>query len=72
MTAPPTPPAARPPSRGWRSGTTTVAQEGAGFVLALLFWGWVALPLVRGGPDEVRRLWKAKWLNKAPDGSWLP
>lgn len=41
-------------------------------MLGLLFWGWVALPFIRGGPTEVKRVLKAKFLNKAGDGSWLP
>jgi len=75
-----TPPASKPPVRArqagsgrrWWSGVETPAQTGAGFLVGLLFWGWIILPLVRGGPPEVRKTIKAKFLNKAPDGSWLP
>ena len=78
--APATQPAPKPPVRSrqagpgrrWWSGPETAAQSGAGFLVGLLFWGWIILPLVRGGPPEVRKTIKAKFLNKAPDGSWLP
>jgi hypothetical protein len=50
----------------------SAVDTGAGFVLGLLFWGWVGLPFLRGGPAEVKKTLMAKWLNKAPDGSWLP
>jgi hypothetical protein len=40
------------------------AQTGSGFVLGLFFWGWVALPYLRGGAPEVRRTLLAKFLNK--------
>lgn len=56
--APPAPPA-------W-------ADTGAGFLLALMFWTWVALPFLRSGPAGVKSMLKAKFTNKAPDGSWLP
>jgi hypothetical protein len=58
---PPLPP--RPPQ--W-------AATGAGFVLGLLFWTWVALPFLKDGPAGVQTMLKAKFTNKAPDGSWLP
>lgn len=47
-------------------------DDGAGVVLGLLFWCWVALPYLRGGMPELRRVLAAKFLNKGPDGSWLP
>lgn len=74
-------PAERPPKDAPRRGFGTslpgfsaggAVDQGAGFVLALLFWGWVALPFLRGGPAEVRKTIKAKFTNKAPDGSLLP
>lgn len=40
------------------------AQTGSGFVLGLFFWGWVALPYLRGGAPEVRKTLLAKFLNK--------
>jgi len=60
-------PAASSPSRPAR-----VATEGAGFLLALFVWGWVIMPLIHAGPTGVRDMLRAKFLNKAPDGSWLP
>lgn len=48
------------------------AQDGAGWVLGLLLWGWVVLPFIKGGPEQVKAVWMAKFLNKAPDGSPLP
>lgn len=59
----------RPPAR--RRGRTAV-DAGAGFVLGLLLWGWVVLPFVRGGPGEVRNVVRAKFINRGPDGEWLP
>jgi hypothetical protein len=47
-------------------------DSGAGFILGLLVWGWVALPFLTGGPTGVRNVLRAKFFNKAPDGSWLP
>lgn len=47
-------------------------SSGAGFILAVLFWSWVALPFLKGGPAGVGNMLKAKFLNKAADGSWLP
>ncbi len=48
-------------------------NTGAGFVLGLLFWTWVALPFINnGGVTGVKNQLRAKFLNKAPDGSWLP
>lgn len=58
-------PAAR--GRGFRP-----VNDGAGWVLGLLLWGWVALPFVKGGPAQVKKVWAAKFFNKAPDGSFLP
>ncbi len=46
--------------------------SGAGFVLALAFWTWIALPFLKGGPDAVKAMLKAKFTNKRPDGSYLP
>lgn len=48
-------------------------SAGAGFILALMFWTWIALPFLNnGGVTGVRAQLKAKFTNKAPDGSWLP
>jgi hypothetical protein len=38
----------------------------------VLLFGWVVMPFVQGGPSKVKALFKAKFTNKAPDGSWLP
>jgi hypothetical protein len=50
-----------------RAGTNAAA----GFILGLLLWGWVGLPLVKGGPNLVKDTLRAKFFNKAPDGSYL-
>lgn len=50
----------------------SVADNGAGLILALLVWGWVILPLLQGGPSQVKDVVRAKFLNKASDGTWLP
>jgi pyruvate/2-oxoglutarate dehydrogenase complex dihydrolipoamide acyltransferase (E2) component len=47
-------------------------SSGAGFILALLFWTWIALPFINDGAAGVRAQLKAKFTNKAPDGSYLP
>jgi hypothetical protein len=47
-------------------------SSGAGFILAVLFWSWVALPFLKNGPTGVKNTLKAKFTNKAADGSWLP
>lgn len=53
--------------------TPQPVSTGAGFLLALMFWSWVALPFLNnGGMAGVRAQLKAKFTNKAPDGSWLP
>lgn len=79
--APPAPsPAgpARPPTastgRRWAppGGVRAAVDSGAGFLLALVFWGWIALPLLKDGPTGVRNTIRAKFFNKAPDGTWLP
>jgi hypothetical protein len=54
-----------------RSNPPAVLDEGAGFVLGLLVWGWVVLPFLKHGPKGVKDVLRAKFLNKAPDGSWL-
>ncbi|HTF08535.1 MAG TPA: hypothetical protein VK659_10240 [Asanoa sp.] len=63
--------------RSWSPPSITAppsVQDGAGFVLGALFWVWVALPFIKSGgkPAAVRDVLRAKFLNKAPDGSWLP
>lgn len=49
-----------------------VVDDGAGFILGLLVWGWLVLPFITHGPSGVKAVLMAKFLNKAPDGSWLP
>lgn len=49
-----------------------VAATGAGWLLGLLLWAWVGLPFIKGGPTGVKNVWRAKFFNKAPDGSELP
>jgi len=53
-----------------RAGTPV--QAGAGVILGLFGWCWVAMPFIQGGPTRVRDVWRAKFLNKGPDGKWLP
>lgn len=60
-----------PPSTG-RVPVPAVVDNGAGFLLALLVWGWVGLPLLRGGPAEVKKVLLAKFFNKDAQGRWLP
>lgn len=66
----PTPPSS--PSTTGRSSGPSVVSSGAGFLLALMFWSWIALPFLKGGPVGVRNMLRAKFFNKGPDGSWLP
>lgn len=47
-------------------------SSGAGFILAVLFWSWIALPFLKNGPAGVNAMLRAKFTNKSPDGSWLP
>lgn len=46
--------------------------DASGFVLALLFWSWVALPVLQGGPAAVKDTLRAKFFNKDANGEWLP
>jgi len=77
------PPVQQPPARdpvasgsatgpGWRPTLGDGAQSAAGFLLGLFVWGWLIMPLINGGPTRVRDTLRAKFLNKGPDGSWLP
>lgn len=66
----PRPPA--PPLGGRGAGLRSGVDTGAGFLLGLLVWGWVVLPFVQGGPAQVKKVLYAKFLNKTPDGKWLP
>jgi len=55
-----------------RAVAGVTASDLSGFTLGLLAWAWVALPFLQGGPEKVRAVWAAKFLNRAPDGSELP
>lgn len=63
-------PAREPSGGGGRA--SSVASDGAGWVLGLFLWAGVALPFLQHGPSGVKAWWLAKFFNKAPDGSWLP
>lgn len=52
--------------------TGSTADQGAGLILGMLLWAWVGLPFLKGGPKQVKDVLRAKWLNRAPDGSDLP
>lgn len=61
-----------PAAEPFPADTRRVADQGAGVILGVLLWGWVILPLLKGGPTEVKNVIRAKFVNKAKDGSWLP
>lgn len=46
-------------------------DNGAGVILAALVLVWVVIPFAKGGVDEIRAVWRAKWLNKDVKGRWL-
>jgi len=48
------------------------ASDAGGAVLALVVWSWVILPILQGGPDRMKNVLRAKFLNKGPKGEWLP
>lgn len=48
------------------------ANEGAGFVLGLLVWGWLVRPYLKGGTPLVKAVLMAKFFNKDPKGKELP
>lgn len=47
-------------------------NAGAAFILAIAGWCLVGLPFLKDGVSGVKAQLMAKFLNKAPDGSWLP
>jgi len=47
-------------------------SSGAGVILAVIVWSWIGLPLLTGGPAAVKAQLMAKFLNRSPDGKWLP
>jgi hypothetical protein len=49
----------------------SAVESGAGFVLGLIAWGWVVMPLLTGGVGGMKKVLMAKFFNKAPDGTWL-
>jgi len=53
-------------------GPGGMANDGAGVVLAFLAWSWVVLPYLQGGPERVRNVLRAKFVNKGPKGEFLP
>lgn len=62
----------RPRPSPVRSRAASVTDSGAGFILGLLVWGWVIMPLIHNGPTGVRDTLRAKFFNKGPSGEWLP
>lgn len=56
---------------GPRGRAYFAGQDAAGAVLAVLFWAWVGLPFIQGGPAQVKAVFKAKFLNRGDIG-WLP
>jgi len=71
--ASPTP--AQPPepeSSGSKFGGKFGVGDAGGAVLALVFWSWIVLPILQGGPDRMKNVLRAKFLNKGPKGEWLP
>jgi hypothetical protein len=73
--APKPEPDAAPDTTEVRMPSVTVpaaVDTGAGVILAGLFWWWVGLPFLAGGLSAVKNQLRAKFFNKASDGSWLP
>jgi hypothetical protein len=64
-----TPPAGGGSPRG--GGAPAYVDDGAGFLLGLALWA-LTLAYLRGGSHAVKDLIRAKFVNKAHDGSWLP
>lgn len=60
------------PARATSSRGLQPVDDGAGWVLGLLLWAWIGMPFLKGGPAQVKKVWMAKFFNKAPDGSFLP
>jgi hypothetical protein len=63
-------PIPRPPPLPYES--QVLLNTTAGFLLALVVWGWVIMPFLTGGPAGVKKVLLAKFINKTPDGRWLP
>jgi len=47
------------------------ANQGAGFVLGLLVWGWLVRPFLDGGVPGVKAVLMAKFFNKGTNGKEL-
>lgn len=74
---PATPPASSPKetpssSSDSRFGGKFGVSDAGGAVLALVFWSWVVLPILQGGPERMKNTLRAKFFNKGPKGEWLP
>jgi len=71
----PVQPAARslpsPPAPGLSLPESGTVRDGAGFLLALLAWGWLVMPFLENGVPGVKKVLMAKFLNREPDGGWL-
>ena len=59
----PAPEAAKPSGGGGSAGP---------FVLGVIAYAWVVLPLIQGGPTRMKAVWRAKFLNRGPKGEVLP
>jgi hypothetical protein len=71
--SPASPPTRRPaPAPTIALSAPQPVHDAAGFLLALVLWGWVILPFVEAGPYGVKKVIKAKFMNQTADGKWLP
>lgn len=61
-------------SRSYRppASVSQAADDASGVLLAFILWGWIVLPFLKNGAGGVKDVLRAKFFNKAPDGSWLP
>lgn len=50
----------------------SLGNQGAGFVLGLLVWGWVVRPYLTGGLPGMKAVLMAKFFNKDASGKELP
>jgi len=58
--------------RGADKLASTATDNGAGFIMGIILWSWVLLPFLQGGAQQVKDTLRAKFLNKDPNGGWLP
>lgn len=42
------------------------------FLVSLMAWSWFVMPFLENGVPGVKKVLLAKFLNKRPDGSYLP